>query len=56
MGFTTPPWTVLPTTDVHKQLNRAYYDLVVRIESYEGFGSGWVIDYLDSLNITITSF
>ena len=45
VGFTTPPRTVLPTTDVQKQLNRAYDNLVVRIESYEGFGSGWVIDY-----------
>ena len=45
-----------PGTDDRKQLNRAYDDLVRRLESYEGTGSGWVIDYLNSLSITIMPF
>ena len=56
VGFTTWPWTVLPATDVHKQLESAYDDIVERIEKFEGRGSGWIIDYLDSVSVMITSF
>ena len=55
--LTTNRWIVYPGTDDRKQLNRAYDDLVRGIEGYEGTGSGWVIDYLNSLSIiTIMSF
>ena len=56
VGFTTWPWTVLPATDVLGQLESAYDDIVERIEKYEGRGTGWIIDYLDSVTVTITSY
>ena len=51
--FTTYRWIVHPGIDDRRQLNRAYDDLVRRIEKYEGLGSGCIIDYLNSLNIKI---
>ena len=56
MEFTTNRWIMYLGTDDRRQLNRAYDDLVRRIESYDGIGSGRVIDYLNSLSITIMSF
>ena len=51
--FTSYRWIVHPGIDDRRQLNRAYDDLVRRIEKYAGLGSGCIIDYLNSLNIKV---
>ena len=54
--FTTNRWIVYPGTDDRKQLNRAYDDLVRRLESCDEVGSGRGIDDLNALSIKIMSF
>ena len=49
------PFEVWLATDVEEVLEKAAEKLFEMIENYEGCGSGWVIDYLEQLDTTITS-
>lgn len=54
--LTTSPYSVYVATDLDTCLDDAAHELYRLIEEYEGYGSGWVIDYLDRLDTNITSF
>ena len=51
----TAPYTVWPVSDIDGSLGNAAEELFEKIEEYEGNGSGWVIDYLERLDTTISS-
>ena len=50
------PYTVYLATDLGKVLKKAAEQLFEMIENYKGVGSGWVLDYLEQLDTSITSF
>ena len=53
--LTTNPYDVWPITDLDECLTNAAKELFDKIETYEGYGSGWIIDYLDRLDTNIAS-
>ena len=49
------PFEVFLATDIEEVLDKAAEQLFEMIENYEGVGSGWVLDYLEKLDTSITS-
>ena len=54
--LTTTPHTVWPATDIDEELDAVPNELMLNIEEYEAFGSGWIIDHLVRFDTIITSF
>ena len=52
----TDPSTVYVTSDLDMILRNMCEQLLTKINTYEGAGSGWVIDYVDRLDTNIASF
>ena len=48
------PFEVFLATDIEEVLDKAAEQLFEMIENYEGVGSGWVLDYLEKLDTSIT--
>ena len=53
--LTTGPKVVYITTNIDKCLENAAEELYEEIETYEGCGSGWIVDYLKRLDTGIYS-
>ena len=53
--LTTNPYDVWPIIDLDESLTNAAKELFDKIETYEGYGSGWIIDYLDRPDTNIAS-
>ena len=49
------PFEVFLATDIEETLDKAAEQLFEMIENYEGLGSGWMLDYLERLDTSITS-
>ena len=54
--LTTNPETLYIATNIDKRLENATEELCEMIQTYEGCGSGWTIDYLKCLDTGIYSF
>ena len=52
----TDPSAVNVTSDLDMILRNMCEQLLLKINTYEGTGSGWVVDYVDRLDTNIASF